>query len=484
MSDAAAAWAPLDHRTHDHLHRLVASWSLLSDLSFSDLLLVTVREGADGPRLVVLAQVRPNNRTTLLAEDLLGSLQPASRWPEALEAMATGRLVATSGPEVTRWAIPVGLGTETVAVVLRLQSTPRGPASPFEPAYLAVFERMCAMVADGTFPFRDADVAAAGLPRVGDGLLVLDAAGRCEFATPNAVSALHRLGAHLAPDGLTLEQVGIRAAAPRLALQEGRPVVEELDGPGAVSIMIHAVPLLASGSTTGAVALVRDVTDLRELGRLVIVKEASIREVHHRVKNNLQTISSLLRLQARRADTEESRQALSEAERRIRAIAAVHEILAKEGGDQVPFDSIVGSLVEMAEDAVLSSGPVEFTVSGSLGELPADVATPLAVVLAELLMNAVEHGFLTARGAHGVDAVGHVWVTLSTSEQSVSVEVRDNGEGLPEGFDLASTSSLGLSIVRDLVASQLAGQITARSLSADQGGGTSMLVVVPADAAR
>ena len=486
MSDGANPWLTLSPAERDHLHRLVASWSLLSDLSFSDLLLVAPRGGADAPRLAVLGQIRPNNRTTLLPEDLVGSLQPASRWPEALEAMSSGRVVAPaaalSATDATRWAVPVALQGAPIAVVLRLQGALRGPSSPFEPEYLALFERLSAMVAEGSFPFADADVAAAGLPRIGDGLLVLDAMGRCEFATPNAMSALHRLGASLAPDGLTLAQIGVSTQAPAQAIAEASPVVEELEAPGAVSVVVHAIPLSEHGETTGAVVLVRDVTDLRELGRLVIVKEASIREVHHRVKNNLQTISSLLRLQARRADTEDGRQALFEAERRVRAIALVHEILAKEAGDQVPFDAIIASLVAMSEDAVLSSGPVEFTVSGTLGDLPADVATPLAVVLAELLMNAVEHGFLATRRTRGKRAVGHVWVTLSATTGAATVEVRDNGVGLPGDFDLASTSSLGLSIVRDLVTSQLGGSLTASSVPAEDGGGTSMRVVVPTSA--
>jgi two-component sensor histidine kinase len=333
-------------------------------------------------------------------------------------------------------------------------------------------------VAEGTFPFRDVDVAAAGLPRIGDGLMVLDASGRCEFATPNAVSALHRLGAYRAPDGLNLDEIGLASSAMRRALSSGLPSVEELEAPGGVSIVVHAIPLCAAGEVTGGVVLLRDVTDLRELGRLVVIKEASIREVHHRVKNNLQTISSLLRLQARRADTDDSRRALFEAERRVRAIALVHEILSKEAADQVSFDAIVGSLVTMAEDAALTSEPVEVTVVGSLGALDAEVATPLAVVLAELLMNAVEHGFMGGdERAQG--EVGHVVVRLSTTGGVATVEVRDNGAGLPEGFDLEHTSSLGLSIVRDLVATQLAGEISAERVPPSEGGGALLRVRVP-----
>src|SRR6185436_12504808 len=115
---------------------------------------------------------------------------------------------------------------------------------------------------------------------------------------------------------------------------------------------------------TGGIVLMRDVTDLRRRDRLLLSKDAAIREVHHRVKNNLQTISSLLRLQARRLDPGEGREALAEAERRIRSIALVHEILSREAGEQVDFNDIVPSLVRMAEDGLLTERPVLFNVEG------------------------------------------------------------------------------------------------------------------------
>ena len=99
--------------------------------------------------------------------------------------------------------------------------------------------------------------------------------------------------------------------------------------------------------------LLRDVTDVRRLDRLLLSKDAAIREVHHRVKNNLQTISSLLASRRAGWATRPARAALHEAERRVRSIALVHEILSRDPGDQVPFAEIVGSLVQMAEDSVV-----------------------------------------------------------------------------------------------------------------------------------
>ena len=161
----------------------------------------------------------------------------------------------------------------------------------------------------------------------------------------------------------------------------------------------------------------------------------------------------------------------------------------------MPFDDIVASLVQMAEDSVVSSTPVEITVVGDLGEVAADVATPLAVTLAELLQNAVEHAFggdgpdahdgadrfdsAGARGGANCASVGHVVITLAADAHHLSVEVRDDGHGLPDGFDIRLTSSLGLSIVRDLVDSQLGGSIDMVTRPPAAGGGTSAVIEIP-----
>jgi len=244
--------------------------------------------------------------------------------------------------------------------------------------------------------------------------------------------------------------------------------------------------------------LLRDVTDVRRLDRLLLSKDAAILEVHHRVKNNLQTISSLLNLQARRVGDRAARVALLEAERRVRSIALVHEILSRDPSDQVPFAEIVSSLVQMAEDSVVSSQPIAIAVHGDLGEVAAAVATPLAVTVAELLQNAVEHAFDPeaaggqdgaaglegAGGAAGYAPVGHVDLTLHQEDGALYVEVRDDGLGLPQGFDIEGTASLGLSIVRNLVVSQLEGTIAMASVPVAEGGGTRVAISVPVRAPR
>ncbi len=455
---------------------------------------MTARIPADqDPELVVLGQMRPNNRPTLVDQDLVGQTVNESQWTLVAQCLHSGEIVRGSihhpilGERVPVENIPVRFDGRILGALLRVSLAPlKGPTSMYERTYLDVFERLADMVAQSAFPFPDEDVGTEESPRVGDGVVVVDADGRVEFASPNAMNAFHRMGIYTQPEGRRFGDLDVDESAVEWALATGRPVVEEVERRPDVIVLVHCIPLLSHGVVTGAMILLRDVTDVRRLDRLLLSKDAAIREVHHRVKNNLQTISSLLSLQARRVGDRAARVALHEAERRVRSIALVHEILSRDPSDQVPFAEIVSSLVQMAEDSVVSSQPIVISVHGDLGEVAADVATPLAVTVAELLQNAVEHAFDPenagghdgaaglegAGGAAGYAPVGHVDLTLSNEESALHVEVRDDGLGLPEGFDIERSTSLGLSIVRDLVVSQLEGTISMEPVPAADGGGT------------
>ena len=465
---------PLDEVQLGHLQRLLGTWGILADLSFSDLVLLAPMASApgeqlsDGSELVILGQMRPSNSATVVQHDLVGQTVASAEWPLAVLALQSGEVtrgevLLEPGDEPVRLhCIPVRCNGTTVAVLARLAAGAGRRPGHLERTYRDLFDRFAVMVSESTFPFPSEELATEEAPRVGDGVILVDEEGRVQYASPNATNALHRMGMYSQTEGRRLTDLGIEESAIEWALASALPVVEEVERRPDVTVLLHCIPLLDNDDVTGCLVLLRDVTDVRRLDRLLLSKDAAIREVHHRVKNNLQTISALLRLQARRLAPGGGRVALFEAERRVRSIAIVHEILSREPGDQVPFDEIVTSLIRMAEDSVLLSRRLSFEVTGELGEVPADVATPLAVVLAELLQNAVEHAFPDSEPeADGRSASpGHIRVHLVNDLTRLKLEVIDDGSGLPEGFDIDASQSLGLSIVRDLVRSQLGGTIS------------------------
>jgi two-component sensor histidine kinase len=187
-----------------------------------------------------------------------------------------------------------------------------------------------------------------------------------------------------------------------------------------------------------------------------------------------------LRLQARRLQSSEAQDAIDESQRRIRSIAIVHETLSRDAGDVVAFDEVIRPLVRVVEETVSTPDVrIDFEVEGDAGDLRGEVATPLAVVLNELMQNAVDHAF--PRDGHG-PTKGRVLVRLARLDGELSVDVVDDGVGLPLGFDLDHSKGLGLSIVQALMTGELGGSIElgpAEVATAAGGDGTRAHLRVP-----
>jgi two-component sensor histidine kinase len=465
LADLTRAHSPLDRDDTDHLHRLTAEWAFLADLCFADLLLY-VR--SDDGKWLIVDQVRPATNQTMYVTDYVGTWADGDEAAIIEQAATSGSRVEGAievdggGDEVNHarmLAIPVRRNGRIIAVLSKEWKVRAGrPLGELERNYSFIFEEFAQMIEMGTFPFpgRVADSSAA--PRVGDGVLTLDASGTVTYVSPNANSALHRVGIQANPVGMRLAELGFHDGPVRQAYERREPIVEEFEQGADVTLLCRCVPLVTEDrEIAGGLLLVRDVTELRKRDRLLLSKDATIREIHHRVKNNLQTISSLLRLQARRLTNPEAKAAVQESVRRIRTIALVHESLSREPGEDIAFIEIVRPLLRLAEESLQSPDrPVRFTVTGNGGRIPANTATPLSVVLTELLQNAVDHGFPEGSGG------GDVSVALTHADGLLTIKVVDNGRGVDPSFRLEQAKGLGLSIVRTLVTTELNGTIDIR----------------------
>ena len=454
----------LSTRERDYLSGIVRDWSLLADLSFSDLVLFVRTWDAAG--WFVAAHVRPSTAPTVLSDDPVRSFVPRSHAPTLERALASGEIVRGavgarlgSGrlPEPLE-VIPVPHDGVVVAVMARYSAIDQRRLGELEKQYLAAGDVLFGMIARGDTPLGSTGALAGDTPRVGDGLIRLDAAGAIRYASPNARSSLRRFGLVDPASGTRLADELVRSARRHeqvdpeaLSAAAGEVAGEaEFSSPAGI-ITVRSVPLRDVAGPVGAVVLVRDVSDTRRQERALLSKDATIREIHHRVKNNLQTVGSLLRLQARRMPVGESRSALLDAVARVGTIALVHESLSRSPGEEVDFDDICRRVLAMARDAAAAQeNPVPVvTVTGSFGVLPSAVATPLAMVFAEIVLNAMEH----SRAAR-------VIVSSTRVDDRVTLTVADDGVG----FDPATATGLGLQIVRTLVAEQLRGELVIRSM--------------------
>ncbi len=465
LEELSSRAGDISHAELEHFHRLVTVWQMVADLAFADLLLLSPLHDDPDRNLLVLAQIRPLTAQTLYPDDHVGTALLAEYAPSVLRAMQTGKFqkgkVDTRGVHTA--SIPVKVGDRVPAVLLR-EGMPYGgrEVSGLEEAYSTCSEALFRMISVGAFPYEGMEGWEP--PRVGEGMMVVASTGQITFASPNAIAANRRLGVFRQLVGMHVEEVpgGFAIWA---AIETGTPMEAEVELGGEV-VSRRVVPFRQGGKSAGGLVLVQDVTELRRRDRMLLYKDAVIREIHHRVKNNLQTIASLLRLQARRLDSQEAKTALEEGVTRIRTIAFVHETLSQASSDLVDFDDVIKGVLRMLEDALgLVEQGVKTDVQGEVGELTAAVATPLSLVITELVQNAAEHAFEATGGT--------IRVTLDRQPDALHVDVEDDGIGIPGDFSWED-SGLGLQIVHRLVADELGGKIELH-----RNGGTRVEIDVP-----
>ncbi|MGH2505519.1 MAG: histidine kinase dimerization/phosphoacceptor domain -containing protein, partial [Ktedonobacterales bacterium] len=180
-------------------------------------------------------------------------------------------------------------------------------------------------------------------------------------------------------------------------------------------------------------------------------REALLREMHHRVKNNLAQVAAILSMQRRRSKNDEASAILAETVRRIQGIAATHDLLSRGEVGMASVDEIARKIVGVLDGAFVSPDMrVRFTVGAAPYLLPSEQATTMAIVLNELISNSIEHGFAQRSG-------GEIRISGARQGEHIIVRVADDGEGLPADFSLETAEGLGLQLIRALAGSDLRG---------------------------
>jgi len=462
--------SPLNERQIHRLRELIADWQLLSDLSFADLILwIPLRKDFKSwpTGYVAVAHIRPTTAATLFPLDVIGEEISYGQREYIDRALATAEIVRDTQPGlvgdflVKEETIPVSVDGLVVAVISRHRNADlmRQP-SRLELNYREIARNLYRMITEETFPYPEAGSLFDPTPRVGDGLIRLDVNGTVAYASPNAQSAFSRLGWIHEVEGNKLGDLAQALAKQSPDAQEesiagaltGKSLkrVEIENAGGTISFTV--LPLIAGENRIGAIVLLNNLTELRRRERELVTKDATIREIHHRVKNNLQTVSALLRLQARRIDDPNASAALNEAVRRIASIALVHETLSNTPDASVGFDQVLDSLVTHALELSPRMNELRIERTGLLGSLDPRIATPLALVITELIHNALEHGLAEEGSVLGI----HV----QSEGLNIRVVISDDGVGLPEGFNVAQSPNLGLQIVRTLTENELSGTLS------------------------
>lgn len=485
LSDLVFAQGRSSQADVEWLHRLAGDGQLLADLAFADIV-IWVPTADDS--FIAVAHTRPGGAATLFYRDIVGDeVRPQWR-TQVKDAFTHGRIVDSASPD---WFEETPTRVRAVPIV-RERATDSTPATIVgvltrhtnlgevrTPSRQQITFNDCAddvfgMVASADFPDLSAPTSPRrGAPRASDGLIRIDVDGITTFASPNALSAFNRLGFADELEGESLIEVAAQLLPAKRQYDESLPIVmagrapwrADLEARG-VTVSLRTIPLKDHGTRIGAILLCRDVTEIRHQEQELITKDATIREIHHRVKNNLQTVASLLRIQARRTHSDEARDALTQAMRRVSAIAVVHDTLSAGLAQDVDFDEVFNQVLKLVAEVAASPNTRARThKTGTFGTLPSEYATPLALALTELVTNAVEHGLK--------DAEGDVEIIAERNGERLEVRVRDSGVGLPEG---QVGRGLGTQIVRTLIQGELSGTIDWHTLV---GSGTEVTIDIP-----
>ena len=379
LTELVRAHTDLDSEDLAWLQLLLADWQIIADLSFADLVLWLPDREDTGYWAV--AQMRPTTGPTAYVDDLVGAFVPKGRRPLIDSAHEHQRVAREGDPEwrddipVRVEAIPVRRGDRILGIIAR-NTNLLGVRTPsrLELSYLQTATDLTQMIAGGHFPFPGQRSDHADSPRVGDGFVRIDATGRVTYASPNALSVYRRLGLTADLTGLNLADTTRELVPPARRPDEetlsavlgGTSPRDTETGNDQTMLILRAIPLRPTGEHLGALVLLRDVTELRRRDRELVTKDATIREIHHRVKNNLQTVAALLRLQARRIDSAEGREALEEAVRRVGSIAIVHETLSQAFDEFVDFDDVADRLRVMVAEVSSRGGGVHSRAAGQL----------------------------------------------------------------------------------------------------------------------
>ncbi|MBE0448176.1 MAG: histidine kinase N-terminal domain-containing protein [Actinobacteria bacterium] len=443
---------------------------LIADLSYSDIVIYCLVERGG---VIAIAAAKPNTSISVRPDNIVG--QVSKNPPEAVEkTFITGKRVEEKSGEfndvpVKIRAIPIKEDDRVIAVMTSERRSPDDwRPSEMEQMYMGAADDLIQMMEAGV----DVGIDFPPSKEAGDGLIRVDPNGIITYASPNAVTIYRRLGVEDALTGQSIYKIGLNETPVSSALEGRKAIRLEVTEKG-MTVVKRAIPLIEKDRVKGVVAIIRDITDVRAREQQLKIKEATIREIHHRVKNNLQTIASLLRLQSRRMTSPEARQALMESVGRISSIAVVHEILSQSSSGILDFKEIAANINKVVQSGLVQPDKKVIIVTrGTSGRIPSPMATALALILTELVQNAIEHAF-------GDRKTGKITIMLKRRGNMLIMIVSDNGIGLPNDFDVSRNSNLGLQIVHTLVSDELGGSWEMKS-----SGGTRVAVRVPVDQAQ
>ncbi|NPV71335.1 MAG: histidine kinase [Firmicutes bacterium] len=440
------------------IEQMAANLQSMADITQADFFIDCATRDPDVA--VVIAEAKPHTAPSLYRTSVVGQLALKQNEPAVIRTQQTGQLTlgmrgtSQEGIPIKQSVVPIlNPPGQTIGTLIMEQDITEQVRTE------AQVELLVETAEQLTETLLQVAMQDRALPDIlMDALVVANHEGVVTYANPIAVSIYKKLGIHNDVIGRKLTDLSLDSSIAKALLEDGTFVTREINV-GNLVLLIKALPLLRAAKVVGYIMLIRDISEIRSKEKELMVKSAVIQEIHHRVKNNLQTIASLLRLQQRRVDSPSVKKAFADSINRIMSTAIVHEVLSREGLEMINVKEVAQEIAQMLKSTMIEPDRnIVTNISGDEIVLTSKQATSVGLIINELVHNAIDHAF-------GERKEGSINIVFRDSASIVSIEVHDDGWGFPEHFSIRKSRGLGLSIVHALVEEDLKGMIRFSNVS-------------------
>ena len=429
------------------LQRIKRMLPFIADLTMANIgLYVCSKEDNE---FLIIDYVKPHTAYTPFHHSRVGRSRRMQEEPLIKYTMETGK--SMSGKREWSWGKFIEMHTEAIMDtfgIVAVASFEMEPAVIKVDGYSYLYKTACSLL---SYSHKSLDASMFRPLTASDGIIIADKNNRIVFANFAAIKIYNILGVNnLIGYHLFDHQLSNRII--KETISSDKPYEKELTS-DSIIIVKRDIPIKMGGALLCHIVIVSDVTEVRKKDKELLIKSAVIQEIHHRVKNNLQTIASLLRLQARRSQSAEVKDALKESVNRILSIAVVHEFLSQQQEEIIDVTKVTRNILNLISQNMLRP---DFTLitkfSGGTVILPSQQASNMALIINELILNSMEHAF---ENTHE----GTIGLTIIKTNEKYIFDLYDDGPGLPEGFEKRQSKSLGLQIVKTLVEDDMTGRL-------------------------
>lgn len=410
---------------------------------------------------VVVAEAVPEAYKSIYKNGVVGNLALRENEPAALRTLEIGvktrdlKAITQENAMVRQNAVPVKNAENKVIGVLIAEEDATRECEHI--ARMEMLSETTQQLTQTLMDFEDSANEDLITYHLNDAIIMFDSSGRNTYANPAAKELYKKLGYKDSIVGMDFQNLVLDGTVFDSIMNQQKYLISDICV-SKLSLQVKYAAMKSRDGKMGLIMLIKDVTEVKEKEKEIILKSVAIREIHHRVKNNLQTIASLLRLQSRRIENEQIKGYFNESINRIMSMAITHEMLAQNGVDDIDVSTIISKIADNTLKYCSSDTKnICIQVRGDSFELNSDKAAFIGLVVNELIQNSIGHAF----GSIGEGENGKIDIIIQKGVMYSSISIIDNGGGFDP--DSVKNESLGLSIVKSIIKDKLEGNLNIES---------------------